>query len=153
MIDETRFYLGEIEHFIQRSPDVVAIQSYLVEHALVKIYAAFESEVCNALAERCASSNDLARDRYVANMVKRTVRSVKINELKGILGGFGKDYKTVYSSNIQEKPNAEIAYNNILQNRHAVAHGGTRSATWNDVYTWWDDALPIVTEFRSVLAA
>ena len=66
-----------------------AIESYLVEHALVKIYSAFESEVCNALAERCASSDDLARNQYVANVVKRTVRSIKINELRGILGGFG----------------------------------------------------------------
>ncbi len=151
MIDETRSYLTEIEEFMQQSPDAGVIQSYLVEHALVKIYSAFESEVRDALAERCASSGDLACDQYVANVVKRTVRSIRINELTGILGGFGEEYKMSYSSKIGQYPDAQIAYDSIVANRNAVAHGGSRPATWNDVYAWWDDALPIVTEFRTAL--
>lgn len=120
MINETRSYLVEIERFIQQSHALGAIESCLVEHALVKIYSAFESEVCNALVERCTSSDDLARDQCVASVVKRNVRSIRINELTGILGGFSEHHKQSYSSKIEQYPAAKIAYDNIMANRHAV---------------------------------
>ena len=151
MIDETRSYLAEIQGFMQQASDIGVIQSYLVEHALVRMYTAFESEIQDVLVERCASSGDFPCDLYVASVIKRAVRSIRINELTGILGGFGNDYKEAYSSKIGEIPAAQAAYDSIVENRHAVAHGGSRSATWKDVYGWWDDALPVIAEFRSAL--
>lgn len=151
MIDDTRLYLDEVGDFIGQRLGMGTIESHLVEHALIRICAAFEHEIQRTLVERCAESGDQARDQYVSSVIQRVVRSIRVNELSGILGGFDEDYKASYLSWVDENPQAATAYSNIVTNRHAVAHGRPRQATWNDVYGWWDQALPVITEFRLTL--
>lgn len=153
MIADTRSYLDEVEDFIQRNPDIGAVESHLAEHALITICAAFENEIHDALTKRCAFTGDQARDQFVSGAIQRVVRSIAVSELTGILGGFGEDYKTSYSSWMDDNPQAATAYSNIVTNRNAVAHGGQRQASWRDVYGWWDEALHVVNEFRSTLTA
>ncbi|MDE0133307.1 MAG: HEPN domain-containing protein [Acidimicrobiaceae bacterium] len=153
MITDTRLYLDEVEDFIQQNPNIGAIESHLAEHALITICAAFELEIRDALTARCAVTGDLGRDQFVSGSIQRVVRSIGVSDLTGILGGFGEGYKTSYSSWMNDNPQAATAYNNIVTNRNAVAHGGQRQASWRDVYGWWDEAQHVVNEFRSTLTA
>lgn len=150
MINETRLYLDEVEQ-ARNDAALGALERHLVDHALIKIYAAFESEIRGAVVERCSTGDD-ARDRYVIGVVERSIRISKTSELVGVLGKFSDECKGKFQDWISLNNEAKVAYENIVNNRHAIAHDANpRPATWGDIQTWWDEARPVVDAFRNAL--
>lgn len=150
MIDETHSYLTDVERARKRA-ELGSLETHLIDHALIKIYAAFESEIRGAVVERCSTGDD-TRDRYVNDVVERSVKISKTKDLAGVLGKFSDDCKGTFQDWIKSNDQAKTAYENIINNRHAVAHGAKpRPATWGDIQAWWDEACPVVDAFRNAL--
>lgn len=150
MIDETRLYLAEVERVRNRA-ELGSLERHLVDHALIKIYAAFESEIRGAVVERCSTGDD-ARDRYVIGVVERSVRISKTSDLAGVLGNFSEECKGTFQEWIKSNDQARTAYENIINNRHAIAHeANPRPASWRDIQAWWDEACPVVDAFQNAL--
>lgn len=122
----------------------------LVTYALILIHAKLESAIQGAIRERC-SSDDLAIDSYVASTVHKSVRSIIFTELGGVLGQFDAESKRLFKKFGEESEVAVQFYNNLETNRQSVAHGGTSTATINEVLIWFLEARKVVLEFREAL--
>ena len=152
MIAELDAELAAINKRMSDIESIDAIASnWLVTHALVKMHAALEVEVRNAVVERCSNTADAARDKFVAGIAERRVRSIAFTELMGILAAFGDQYREALANRFPETDQTRTYYGNIEANRQAVAHGRKTAASWPEIMTWWSAARDVALEFSSVL--
>ena len=126
------------------------IAPVFVTYALTLIHGQFEAAVKAAIRERC-KANDPAIDSYVASTVHKSVRSIKLGELSGVLGQFDVAFKASFREQSQEFAVAFQFYSNLESNRQAVAHGGVLSATMGDVVAWYFEAKIVILKFREAL--
>lgn len=125
--------------------------SYLVAHSLVIAYADLEQEIKRAVTDRCKNNEDSFGNKFLVKAVNRRVQSIKFSDLSGLLNDFDKSYKTKFGKMFPENGRTRTYYNNIITNRHSIAHGYSFNATWMDVNEWWPEACRIVRTFRDIL--
>lgn len=98
------------------------IEAILTVYVSAVIYAAFEAEVRRMVAARVASVAE--EDRHLQNFAAyasvRLVRSIKIGDLAGVVAWFHEDCKAQFHDALDDE--AHAAWNNIVSNRHGVAH-------------------------------
>ena len=79
------------------------------------------------------------------------LRSLKVNELSGLLGKFDISYKEVFKQKISENGQAATTYDSILTNRNKVAHGKGSNATFEDVKIYYKKSHVILDYFKEAL--
>jgi hypothetical protein len=99
------------------------IEAILTAYVSTVIYTAFEAQVRRTLAHRVATA--VADDDHVGNFAGyasvRLVRSIKVGELAGAAAWFHADCKKRFHEQLE--PEAQAAWDSIINNRHGVAHG------------------------------
>lgn len=124
----------------------------LIAYALIRIHAGFEVAIRDAVKEKC-QMEDVTINSYIGSVIDRSVRSIKIKELSGLLGKFGKEFKESFKQHQEESAEAFQFYSNLETNRQSVAHtvdfGG--QATMHDVVSWFLEARTVIYKFRQVL--
>lgn len=123
------------------------IEGILTVYVSAVIYAAFEAEVRRTLAARVAVAAD---DAHVGNFASfasvRLVRSIKISELAGAAGWFHADCKARFHEKLDDE--AHAAWDNIVNNRHGVAHEDdspvVSNMTWRELKEAYPKALSVL---------
>lgn len=111
------------------------VENYLVRYMLIRICAEYETRIEILVQQRCSRTNDAYIRRFAHWGSEIATRQFNIGDISGMLGKFGDDYKKTFSDAIL-KTKAEVAWNNIYTNRHAVAHGyATVMMTFTDLKT------------------
>ncbi len=118
------------------------IEPILTVYVSAVIYATFEAEVKRMLAARVASTAE--RDRHVGNFATyasaRLVRSIKIGELAGAAAWFHEDCKVRFRDALDDE--AHAAWDNIVNNRHGVAHEDESTVVSNMTFRELKEAYP-----------
>lgn len=128
------------------------VKNLLTQALLILICAQFEKEIKNFLTQRCASVSDEAVKKYIDDhMQGPALRSLKVNELSGLLGKFDISYKEVFKQKISENGQAATTYDSILTNRNKVAHGKGSNATFEDVKIYYKKSHVILDYFKEAL--
>ena len=97
------------------------IENYLVGYLLVNICSEFEIRLKKLVEIRAARSGDKHLHNFVMYASSRVIRSIKVGEIAGYLGGFGADWKTSFHDSVLDTP-SHVGYDNIMTNRISVAH-------------------------------
>lgn len=115
-------------------------------------YAKLEEVVRSSLFDRCKVGMDPLAERFLEKAIERMVRSVRISELSGILGGFSTSVKEQFQQDMQ-RGNGQSAtyYDNLVSNRHALVHQATANATMQDIDEWLPSATHVIESFRKAL--
>ena len=108
------------------------MEAYLVGYLLVIICSAYEQRIKDLVIARSKHSKDVDLTSFVTGVSARVVRSIKCSEVAGVLGLFGSHCKEKFQQDVNDTP-AQVAYDNIINNRHMVTHGGGTNMTFADV--------------------
>jgi hypothetical protein len=120
------------------------IESYLVGFLLVNICSEFEIRLRKILEMRAAHPGDTYLSNFVVYASGRIIRSIKIGEIAGYLGGFGTDWKDNFHSAVKDKP-PHVAYDNIMANRQLVAHVSGTMMTFAELEAAFQEACHVLT--------
>ena len=135
--------LEDCEHHLETTGTLgTEIEPILTVYVSAVIYAAFEAEVRRTLAARVASIAE--GDRHVGNFATyasaRLVRSIKIGELAGAAAWFHEDCKVRFHNALDDE--AHAAWDNIVNNRHGVAHEDDSTVVSNMTFRELKEAYP-----------
>jgi hypothetical protein len=131
------------------------IENSLVRYLLIRICAEYERRIEVLVQRRCGRIND----RHVLNFAKwgieMATKRFKIENLIELLSKFGDDYQKTFKDALGKqtsKQNWQIAWDNIVTNRHTVAHGrGPVMMTLTDLKNQYYSSLVVIDELVKAL--
>lgn len=126
------------EHLERTSAFGTEIESLLTRSLLVLICAEFEQKIESLVQLRCSVISDAAIKEFVGSCVSAVFRSVKSSEISGLLNRFGAEYKERFKSKLDTDPVAVTFYNNIVINRHGVAHAEGTNITFSEAKQFYE---------------
>jgi hypothetical protein len=100
--------------------------------------------------KRCSRS----RDQHLRSFTKRSARDVtkqfKISDLAGMLNRFSNTYKSTFHAAVQNTA-AHVAWDNIYNNRQAVAHGSGAQMSFTDLENDYRNSLLVIDALVAAL--
>ena len=140
------------QHLVRTGTLGTEIESFLTRHVLVLMCASFEEEIEKIVLERAANANDPALESFVRSALDVLFRSAKCGEIAGLLNRFGSNYKARFQECVNGTL-AEIAWNNIVHNRHSAAHSSGSNLTFRELVDFYEKGHSILDHFREVLGS
>jgi hypothetical protein len=126
------------------------IESYFVQYLLTRIVAEYETRIAILVQRRCSRMSDPHVKRFVQRSAKDAAKHFNIGDLAGILRRFGDDYKQAFQSSVGNTA-AHVAWDNIYNNRQAVAHGGGAQMSFGDLTKNYTESLVVLDELITAL--
>jgi hypothetical protein len=139
------------KHLRQTGAQGTEIENLLTRSLLVLICAEFEQQIEAAIQEKCSSIRDPSLKEFISSCVGAVFRSVKSSEISGLLNRFGGDYKEKFKERTDANPVGVTFYNNIVTNRHDVAHAGGGNVTFADLKRFYEEGHVVLDYFREAL--
>jgi len=127
------------------------IENLLTRSLLVLICAEFEERIEETIQERCSSIEDASLKEFIASCMGAVFRSVRSSEMAGLLKRFGGRCKDGFTRRADSNPIAVTFYNNIVTNRHGVAHTTGGNATFPEVKRFYEEGHIVLDFFREAL--
>ena len=125
-----------------------AIEQILVGFLLVAAYSEFERRLKSIVVKRVERIGDGEVVSFVRATASQHMKSVKVSELKGVLGHFGPGCRAQFDAELQAAPELIAAYDNIWTNRKATAHGDQLpQMTHRDLEKMLPKAINIIDAF------
>lgn len=128
------------------------IESYLARYMLTVIYSSYEEWIKEIFVKRCSNSTDKHLSEFVKSAVNQLFRGIRINQITGILGSFGDDYKMVFTDKIQNTE-AHNAYDALINNRQDTAHREGANVTFSDIKRFYKDSKPVLETIEEILGS
>lgn len=126
------------------------IESYLVGYLLISISSEFECIIEAMVNQRAARAGDGHLSSFVRAAADRIIRSVKIDELSGLLNHFDPSCKKQFIDDPQKQAK-QVGYGNIVLNRHSVAHATGTSMTFGELEIAYQDSKELMDCFGKCL--
>jgi hypothetical protein len=126
------------------------IENHLVRYLLIRICAEYERRIDSLVQRRCGRIND----EYVLNFAKWGIeiatKRFRIENIIELLSRFGEDYQNTFKDALGKQTNKQdwqVAWDNIVTNRHIVAHGrGPVMMTLTDLKGQYKISLRVIDE-------
>ncbi|TGM88724.1 HEPN domain-containing protein [Leptospira licerasiae] len=128
------------------------VESYLTRYLIVYICACFEEEIENIVLQRVRVSNDAKVSGFAESCLSQIFRSIKTSEISGLLNRFDVKCKDSFQSNVSGT-RQETFYNNIVTNRHEVAHTKSLNINFSDLVMYYEEAHKILDQIAIALNA
>lgn len=139
------------EHLYASSAHGTEIESLLTQSLLVLMCAEFEQTIEALVQEKCSSVADSSIKEFLGSCVGAVFRSVKSSEMAGLLNRFGPLYKEAFKQSTEENLRAVTFYNNIVTNRHGIAHSQGSNVTFREVKQFYEEGHVVLDFFREAL--
>ena len=136
------------QHLIDTGAIDSQIEQVFVGYVLIRIHVAFEESIRSAINERCYREQDPPLNNFNKWAIDRILRSIRFSDLSDILGHFDEQYKELFKGTSDR---TKTSWNNILSNRHSVAHEAPTYATFSEIQKWFSEAQGVIVAFRKAL--
>jgi hypothetical protein len=127
------------KHLASTGAQGTEIENLLTRSLLVLMCSEFEQEIEAIIQKKCASIKDSSLQEFFWSCVDAVFRSVKSSEMAGLLNRFGGSYKDAFKQKTEANPIAVTFYNNIVTNRHGVAHSDGGNVTFVEVKKFYEE--------------
>jgi hypothetical protein len=138
------------EHLDATNTHNTEIESYFVQYLLTRICAEYETRIVILVQRRCSRALDLHIKNFVIRGAKDASRNFNIGDIAGILGRFGDDYKKAYQTAVYQTT-AHVAWDNIYNNRQAVAHKNGTQMSFGDLTKNYAESLVVLDTLIAAL--
>ncbi len=151
--------LAEVDSAIaicQRHLDKVAepgteVGAFLTVYLLILICGAFENELERLVVERAKRAMDDDLTSFVQNSMKE-YHGLKVSDLKGkLLKKFGVKHTSSFEGFLQREWEAVQKYQNIVTNRHSIAHGTPIYMTFEELIGSYSESKKVLKEIQTIL--
>lgn len=122
------------------------IDTLLAAAILVRIYAEFELFVKDAIEEKAVL---MGMGGGEAN--NKWYRGMMFSQLSDGLSQLKAGYKTAFNAKAGQEQRTVSFYNNVISNRHTVAHGSGASVTVQEVASFYEEGHVVLDWFRDIL--
>lgn len=139
------------EHLTRTGAYGTAIENLLTQSVLVIMCAEFELTIEKLIGEKCSCVADPAIRNFIGSCVGAVFRSVKSNEMAGLLKRFGPHFRDAFKEKTDNSPKAVTYYNNIVENRHGVAHSSGSNVTFIELKQFYEEGHIVLDFFRDAL--
>jgi len=129
------------------------IENLLTQSLLVIMCAEFEQAIEKIVQEKCYVVPDPAIRDFIDSCVGAVFRSVGSSEISGLLKRFGPSFSEAFKNKTNSNPRAVTFYNNIIINRHNVAHSSGNNVTFSELKLFYEEGHVVLDYFREVLLA
>lgn len=126
------------EHLQSTNAFGTEIEALLTRALVVLTCSAFEEEIERMIGKRADSLGDPAITSFCKSCVSAVFRSTKSSELAGLLNRFGSPFKEKVQRRAQENQKVVTFYNNIVVNRHGVAHTQNLNVTLPELRQFYE---------------
>jgi hypothetical protein len=123
-------------------------QAYLAKFLVVYICGIYEEIIETLINEMVSHNSNTEISNFIENNLKRYFRNPDIGAIKGLLGSFNDDWKSIID---QIPPKYLSALNSIVSNKNALAHGGVINITLNEILTYYNDSKLVIEEIDKLL--
>jgi len=125
------------------------IEAYLVGYLLATAYSSLEARVRLIVATRSARNADAESRNFIRKASGGMIRRIAFSDLVGYIGMFSDSLKESFRRNLDDRDVS--AYDNLLTNRHNVAHNSGSNMTLSDLDEAFKRAERVLDEFASCL--
>lgn len=126
------------------------IESFLTQYLLIAAYATFEGEINSIVRERSERVKDPEAANYLRVTVSNVIRGLKVGDLAGYVGRFSEQAKSDFSGAVTNTV-AHAAWDSLLNDRHASAHGEGAKLSIGDFREAFESGLVVLVEFAAAL--
>ena len=152
--------ITRVDHAIERCQEHLnntgafgtEIENLLTQSLLVLICSEFEQKIERLIQDRCSHIPDEALKEFVGSCVGAVFRSVKSSEISGLLNRFGGEYKERFKDRVDANPRTVTYWNNIVINRHGIAHAEGTNTTFNDAKLFYENGHEVLDWVKDTLA-
>ena len=138
-------------HLFSTSAFGTEIENLLTQSLLVLMCAEFEQNIKRIIEKKCNSIADTSLHDFIFSCLDAVFRSVKSNEIAGLLGRFGDMHKETFKNKTKENKKVETFYNNIVTNRNVVAHAVGTNVTFKEAKQFYEEGHVILDYFKDSL--
>lgn len=136
-------------HLVNTQAQGTEIESVITKFLLIYVCGAYEKTIKKLIVERAAKTNDTEVTSFIESIMK-THHNFMTSDIKGLLNRFSDNYKIVFATKI-ENTEAETRYNNIIQNRHRIAHGEDINITFSELVESYNKAEAVLDAIREAI--
>lgn len=141
------------EHLAKTESFGTVVESYLVQHLLVLVCREYELALRELVVSRAAKVGDPELQAFTRSAAEQLIRSVRLNEVSGLLGRFGVIHKQRLQEDMRHNPAVQASYDSIINNRNLVAHIEGVQVTFQELKTLVEQANLILREVARILGA
>ncbi len=127
------------------------IEHYLTQYLLVLTYAQFENAVREMLVRRFGRTGDTELERFAESQMRSLLRGIRTSDIADLLGSLGDSRKKAFKDKMDANPKAETFFNNIVTNRHGVAHRTGSTVTLRELETFYSEGHVVLDAIQEVL--
>ena len=139
------------EHLSSTSAYGTEIESLLTQSLLVTMYAEFERKIAFLVRERCSSVTDASIKAFIESSINAVLRNLRSDGIAGLLKRFGTTHRETFTHKTKDNQRAVTLYNNIVTNRHQVAHKEGSKITFSEAKQFYEEGHVVLDFFREAL--
>ena len=159
LIEPVAMRIARIDQMLNKCEDHLSstkafgteIESLLTQSLLVLMYAEFEQNIKRIVEKKCSSIADSSLRDLCFSCINFVFRGVKLDGITRLLEHFGAMHKKTFEKKTMNNKKAETFYNNIVINRHLVAHAEGTNVTFKDVKQFYEEGHVILDYFNDSL--
>lgn len=148
LLEDVDSSIKTIKAFSTRANASDKEKSYLAKFLVVFVCGIYEEAIESIMNDRISKLRSGRLSKYFSIHLDATFRNPDIGKITGLLGMFDDSWKNV----IQSLPNhAKTAFESIVTNKNAVAHGQPCNITLDDVIDFYNNSKPVIEEVDRIL--
>lgn len=154
LIHECTMELDEINQRMGELPSLDKMRLYLTNYALIKACGTLEYVYRSIVADYFDQSPLTQIHTYIDKTVRNGSMSATYDKMSGLLGKFDDSWRNHFRNTVQQHDNCQriiSSSNSLVANRHLFAHGQAPTASFNDIYQYYQDTLVLIQILDTVV--
>lgn len=146
--------LSEIDTKISALQPFDKVRAYLTQYALIKACGTLEFVYRSIVADYFDQSSLTQIHTYLDKTVRSGSMSATYDNMSSLLGKFDSNWRSAFKNAVQARPDGQriiASAKSLVTNRHLFAHGQSPTATFNDIFQYYNDALELINELDAVV--
>lgn len=140
------------KHLLSSGARGTEIEAFLTVYLLIRICGAYEKEIEGLVVARAKRSKDVEVALFVENTMK-DYHGLKVSDVKGkLLAKFGSTFVALFEEFLSQEQEAAQLYQNIVLNRHSIAHGKSINITFDELILSYPKSKKVVEKIQAILA-
>lgn len=123
-------------------------KSYLAKFLIVFICGIYEEVIETIINEKASKCNVLEISNYIEKSLDQFFRNPDMCNIKNLLGKFNNDWKLEIGKLPQD---AQVAVDNIVNNKNSLAHGNETNLTLQDAIKYYTDSIVVINKIDDML--
>ena len=154
MIQECTIELNDISSRMGKLPPLDKARLYLTNYALIKACGTVEFVYRSIVADFFDQSSLSQIHTYIDKTVRSGSMSATYDNMSKLLGKFDDNWKLSFVNLVKQRANKQKiidSSNSLVNNRHLFAHGKAPTASFNDIFQYYQDTLELIKMLDTVV--